>query len=65
MKPPRHRPDQFGQPRLGRHVNVFKRNIIGKRGRKFGSDLIKPVCNHARILSAQNSRRAEHRNMRL
>ena len=65
VKPPGNWPDQFSKPSLSRHMNIFKRQILGQFSRKLSRNLIKPRCDCCRILSAQNPLRAEHRDMRL
>ncbi len=61
-----HRPDQFGQPRLGRHVDVFKVPVFGHAVcRIFGGNLIKPRGNCGSILRRNNAAGTQHRDMSL
>ncbi len=66
MEPPGSRADQFGEPRLGRHMDIFERQIDGHAMRGvFGSDGIEPIGDGLRIRRRNNPLRAKHRDMRL
>ena len=60
------RPDQFGQPRFGDHVNIFKVEIDGYAVRRiFGGDPIQTGADRCRILGRNDALLPQHGDMRL
>ena len=58
--------DQRGELCLGRHVDVFERDVIGHAVRRIiRRDRRQPVRNRLRIRCRQDALRAKHRDMRL
>ena len=66
VQPTGHRPDQFGQPRLGGHVDVFQVPVFGHAiALVFTGDLLQAVDNRLRIGVCHDIAGSQHGDMRL
>jgi len=66
VKAPGHRADQFGQPALGGHVDVFEIPVFrNPAGLILRCDLIEPTGNQRCVFSRNDPLRTQHRHMGL